>query len=558
MGNHSLDLQLIHKGEIMSAFALNSTTNYFPNPNENIMESLFQQYERVIFESIISTFCLDGLIKDQLGGDVDTIHNVRQIGEDSTMTYKNSRNKSLYESREKYDNGAYHRDPRYRNVVNAAKKDFIENGTLIPDTYVKGNTVMPINNKTVPRNRQGQLDHTVSAEFIHNDRGRVLAGIDGMELANNPDNLRYTNAALNNNMRNKSVKEYISWCEANPEQVNWGGKKGEPLPEHVKDKLRKEYTQAQKAYDAKLAHAYYTSPRFWDDTAKAAGKVAALMGVRQVCGFMFTEIWFAVKEKFEKIDSQFDFSKVLKSIGEGIRIGFERAKTKYRDLIQKFADGALAGAMSSITTTLCNIFFTTAKNTVRIIRQTYASLVQAAKILFLNPQNLPFGERMRATAKIVATGASIVVGVLISEALEETGIGKLPIIGELITTFCGTLVTGLMTCSLLYFLDRSELINNLVAFLNNIPSISDEVNYFLKQAEELEKYAAELMKIDLDKFKSEVKAYENAAKNIASAKSEEELYLILKDAFASLDINLPWQGNFNSFMQNKNNRLIFK
>ena len=35
---------------------------------------------------------------------------------------------------------------------------------------------------------------------------------------------------------------------------------------------------------------------------------------------------------------------------------------------------------------LCNVFLTTAKNVVTIIRQTWAYIVEALKILFINPQ----------------------------------------------------------------------------------------------------------------------------------------------------------------------------
>ena len=49
-------------------------------------------------ESLITSFGLDFLLmKDRHGGDVDTIHNVRQIGQDEQMTYKNESNQKAYE-----------------------------------------------------------------------------------------------------------------------------------------------------------------------------------------------------------------------------------------------------------------------------------------------------------------------------------------------------------------------------------------------------------------------------------------------------------------------------
>ena len=58
---------------------------------------------QVLVESLITSFGLDFLIKDQHGGDVDTIHNVRRIGQDEQMTYKNSANQSAYENLEIYN-----------------------------------------------------------------------------------------------------------------------------------------------------------------------------------------------------------------------------------------------------------------------------------------------------------------------------------------------------------------------------------------------------------------------------------------------------------------------
>lgn len=41
----------------------------------NAYSSIFQQYEKVIIDSLITSFGLDFLIQDQHGGDVDTIYN---------------------------------------------------------------------------------------------------------------------------------------------------------------------------------------------------------------------------------------------------------------------------------------------------------------------------------------------------------------------------------------------------------------------------------------------------------------------------------------------------
>ena len=94
------------------SFAIQSNNGFSPEPEDNVMDSIFKQYERVIIESLISSFGLDFLVKDQHGGDVDTIHNVRQIGKDEDMTYKNKTNQSNYENRGEYNSCEYHSDKR--------------------------------------------------------------------------------------------------------------------------------------------------------------------------------------------------------------------------------------------------------------------------------------------------------------------------------------------------------------------------------------------------------------------------------------------------------------
>ena len=216
--------------------------------------------------------------------------------------------------------------------------------------------------------------------------------------------------------------------------------------------------------------------------------------------------------------------------------------------------------MSSLTTTLCNIFFTTAKNSVRIIRQSYASLVEALKVLFINPDDYEFGDRMRAVVKILSVGASITVGILVSDAISHTTLGALGETGQIVQNFCGVFVTGIMSCTLLTFLDRSSVINSLVNSLNQIHTIETEVNYYRRWAEYFERYAAELMQIDLVQFEKESEACNAIAVQLDAAQTADELNYILKQAFQSRNIPLPWEGfsDFDAFMSHSSARLVFQ
>lgn len=522
----------------MSAnYTFNACKQFDPDPSEPVMDSIFQQYERVLVESLITSFGLDFLVNDRHGGDVDTIHNVRQIGQDERITYKNVLNQQAYEQKGTYNSTEYHHDARYiakNKEVSALKKE----GRLV-DAYT---------GKQIARNGKSDLDHVISAKEIHDDRGRVLAGLTGTDLANSSENLQATNPHTNRTKKADSMEDFLS-------------KHGGEYTDEQQTNMRQKDAVARKSYEAKLARAYYTSPKFAKDVARAAGNVSVSMGARQALGFVFTEMWFAVKEEFQKIEgSPFDLGDFLRAIGNGLKRGFERAKEKYKELFDKFLSGAVAGALSSLTTTLCNIFFTTAKNVVRIIRQSYASLVEAGKVLFINPENYTFGERMRAVAKILATGASIVVGVVVEDAVGNTGIKAIPILCDIVPSFCGVFVTGIMSCTLLYFLDKSELMNKLFKFLDGLHTIETEIQYYRQQAEYFEKYAAELAQIDLAQLKKETAFYSQITEKIEATETEEELNRVLKDALESADILIPWNGyeSFNQFMGDKKARLVFE
>ena len=525
----------------MSEFVLAASKNYNPDKSENVMQSIFSQYEKVIIQSIITSFGLDFLIKDQHGGDVDTIHSVRQIGTDPNMTYKNQQNQSDYENRGEYDSHSYHSHPGYKQKnreVSQQKKD----GTLT-DAYT---------GEALGANARVDLDHAISAKEIHDDPGRVLAGISGEELANDPTNLNPTNYHTNRSKKADTMDEYLE-------------KHGDEYTEEQKENMRRKDAQARKEYESKIARAYYTSPKFAKDVAVSAGKVGVKMGIRQALGLVFTEIWFSVKEEFVKYDVhpgwEMDMGDFFKAIGEGIKNGFASAKSKYKEILSNFASGTFSGIFSSITTTICNIFFTTAKNVVKIIRESFSSIVEAGKILLFNPDNLPFGERIRAAVKIIATGASVILGTLVSEAIGKTPVAAIPVIGDIVKTFCGTLCTGIVSCTLLYFLDRSPVINKIVNMLNKIPTSEDNVRYFQEQALLFERYAAELMKIDLEKFKQETSAYNRIASQINENTSDEELNFILRRSLKQLGIEMSWEkshDSFDSFMSDKKSKMVFE
>ena len=74
----------------------------------------------------------------------------------------------------------------------------------------------------------------------------------------------------------------------------------------------------------------------------------------------------------------------------------------------------------------------------------------------------------------------------------------------------------------------------------------------------LTEYMQELERIDIKAFKKETENYNLIADKLNNAKTEKELNGVLYKSFEQLNIPLPWKGDFDSFMGNKSNRLVFK
>lgn len=527
---------------------LNKLRNLPIQSEENVFNCIWNQYERVILESILSAFLLDFMITDQHGGDVDTINNVRQVGSDPRMTYKNAANQAAYDNRGEYSHKDvegigtnFQRDKH--NARNAYNENPKEN--TVKDAYTNRKLHFLGNSKGHPTENNANLDHVVAAKTIHDDRGRVLSGLSTRDIADIKENLAWTNEKLNKSLGDTDKKTYV---KDHPE-----------LSEDVKKNLIEKEKIAKAAQNKKMFQAYYLDPsnpqcrQFYKDATTAAGKVGIEMGIRQALGFVFIEVYLVTKQEVQNLAPGCDYSDITKAVTVGLKKGFESALSKYKDILAKFEEGFIAGGLASLCTTLCNIFFTTGKFFIKNIREILSCIIRSTSVLIINPEDLEVGDRLKMSTVIMATGASVLAGSYVGVKLAETPIAEIPVVGDMIIRFCSTLVSGLLSCTFLVFMDRSEFMNKIVDALNTIPS---EVTDMKEISAYIEMYAAELYQIDIEKFRRESEQYEEGATRIINARDDQELSIVLSDVYKTLE--LPWKGDFDDFMGNKDNHLVFE
>lgn len=526
------------------------------------------ELNKTMMQSLVNAFGLDFLLmQDKTGGNVDTIQNARQ------GVWATQEAAEAYQNRGAYDSKAYHQDSTYIQKGRQDKQKH-QDGTLY-DSY---------RDRNLRHDEKRQLDHTISAHEIHNDAGRVLAGLDGVKLANQDSNLNSTSAYLNNLKRNHSMEKFVNEIAPNrlneinnqlaqdkatlssmptktPEQrhkkreledkIKSNELKQAELKEVIekKDSLLKADKEAREDYNRSINVQYYTSSKFLQATVKDASMTGLKMGQRQALGLIFAEIWFEFRDSLtrisQKIKHDFKLGIFLEEAVESFKNIVERVKNRFKDLIAAFKDGFVAGAISSITTTLINIFATTAKNVVRLLRETYVYIVQAVKLVFKNPDNLPADQLMKEVFRILGTAVSVILGIVLNESLSKF-FASIPF-GVEIATFVSALASGVLMIGLNYMLDYSKIFENLKKFFDKIKDFfsgSSPYQQELKAIEELNRKLAEiLIEIGRIEFNIDPVEIDFLVDSLLETKDEYERGKILKDEVDRRGIDLPFEMN---------------
>lgn len=542
---------------------------------------LTHELHQTIVKSLTTSFGLDFLLfEDRKGGDVDTIHKVREYQKDLQNTGQsdihisnNMRAKLTPEGKnfEKYDSHAYHSNTNY---IQRGKTDKIQQQqSQLYDDY--RNTNMKINEKR-------QLDHIISASEIHHDAGRILADADGVILANQDENLSSTLGYINNKKSDMSVQEFIKKLPKMKQQKKDDITKDQakfaqlhatsPKEYHEKqkldDKIQKEQEHlkalesvdtknmlkkdqtARQNYNKTINNNYYSSSKFLHATAQDMSAKGLAMGTRQAVGLMLAEIWFELREQiphiYRKCCVNFQLSEFMSDIGQAIKNIWERVKSRFKDMLAAFKDGVIAGALASLTTTIFNAFTTISGRAIKIIRESWNSLVQAFKLLVFNPKKLSTGEKIRELTRILGSAAAIAAGTIVDEQMRHLlSVIPLDFIRDGLSAFVGALITGLLTVGLTYFLDHSEIMKKLWHFIDSLnDKYKQMVENYKEINAELDRYLIELSKIEFNMNSQELIDFSN---NLMLINNEYDMRKALSAEIQRRNIELPFEmGNTNS------------
>lgn len=514
------------------------------------------ELEKTVVNSLVTSFGLDFLLfKDKLGGDVNTVHNVRG------KVWATDQERQRYGQRGAYGGqaAAYHEHENYQ-ATGARDKGLQQQGKL-HDTY---------RSRTMAAHEQRNLDHVISASEVHNDAGRVLAELDGVALANQSSNLQTTHESINKSKKQtptadyvRNLPELIASHEASlaknavrlaamphdtPEQaqrvremedrIRKGQKKVDALKSIDTQAMLAKDSSARKAYDAEVNRRYYTSSKFLGASASAACSAGRRMGTRQMLGMVMAELWFELRSSLphilEKLRGDFRFPAFIAQVKRTMRNIWTRLQARFRDFLTTFQEGVFAGVLSSVMTTLFNIFATTSKGVIKIVREMWGQLVKAIKLLAFNPEQLPFVELCKAVVAVLNTGVAAVLGAIVYADL--AAVFHFPFGGEL-AAFCGALVTGVFTLGLNYYILHSAVAGKVWGFVQGLMPHNGVVLKFQAVNAELDRYLGDLARLEFNLDPGELEALEEA---LCGCTAEIDRGSLLKAALQTRGLELPF------------------
>lgn len=511
-----------------------------------------KEVNNTIIQSLVTSFGLDFLLlKDKEGGDVDTTHNVRK------KVWATETEQERYDNRGEYNSHEYHSHTNYKETNRQGKQKKLA-GEL-KDAYT-GNIFA--------QHDETNLDHIISANEIHHDPARILAEIDGADLANRDYNLTFTNGTVNKSKKASKMSDFVSRLKLEQEQLKLDIKSLENKPnltdieakklKSLKNKAQVNFDtmldidkKARKQNEAEVDSIYYKSSKFFVNTASSALNIGVRMGARQMLGLVFAELWFELKDKIpqliDKHKTKFKLKSFIEDLKEMTLNLWERIKVRFKDFFSEFKSGLFGGVLSSITTTLLNIFLTSTKLVGKLIRESWNSLVSAVKLLFFNPENLPLGDLLKSAFKIIGTSISVILGASLTNFLNTSGLFSFPFAND-IALFIGALVSGLLSLAMCYFLEHSSVMKKVWDFLNKFKDKFElTLEYYKNVNLALDQYLIELTQLEFNIDINEMQVFVNS---LQATNSEYERKIILNQEIKRNNISLPYDPDSDESCRN--------
>ena len=434
--------------------ALDELSNLHSKLPENQTSTLLHLCEASAISAITSQFGLASLIIDARdGGSVTTVHNFEKgitANEADAARYSDmiaNRNGKYLEVRNKVG---------YDKPLVKRRNEALQNEAIIIDEYTGRN---------LPKYGRVHLDHIVSVKEIESSvsANLALSPEERAKIAADKENLALIDGSINQSKGSDEMKVFL-----NKEDKKTGQRKAEKFGIDEQKAMQKDkkarkfvYGEIDKAKVKKYSKELLTTG--CKDITKIMAYPVIGVAMREIAQGAITEIKLAFKqrgkESFGEIWVRFKtrMSEILDSL-----------KSKWKDLVAGSIEEGLTSFISNLGVFLINVFATTLKRFVAMIRAGFVSLKEAVKILVNPPRGLDKDEVGYQAVKVLTAGLIGALSLGLSEAIDKfllsipvlTPIFSfiVPIIGksvgDIVSTCLSAILGGVLTTIVIYFMDK--------------------------------------------------------------------------------------------------------
>ncbi|MDE1169346.1 MAG: hypothetical protein PW845_29215 [Pseudomonas sp.] len=443
------------------------------------LEDMLHRCQRDVIGAIAGPLGLGKLIAtyDKVGGNVTTIHNAEQKiyaraeDEYNRSDYTNSRNRE----------GKRFEGQGKNSVGSTFTKSQLDQDGYLTDGYtgdrIKASTSSP--------------DHVIANSDFHKSGGFMLSKTDKADFATDTENLVSTDRSINQSMRDHDKPEWADRKSGGRQVTN------EAAFNIDRERFDAAVENGKKTAD-KHAPSLGEKAEFYSKNAAVTGVSEGLkMGGQQAFGMLMVEVFASA---FDEIKDVYQNGKksdsVLDELTVRLRTVGAKVAAKWENLIDGFTGGFISGFVSNAVTMLINLFVTTGKRAVRMIREGVFSLLKALKVMVLPPEGLTFAQASHEALKLLAVGGVVIAGVALEEMAEKL-ILSVPLFAPIasvltavlvgaLTAFCMTFVCYLIDKMDLLGVIRAERSNTVIAGLD--AQIDENVERSLALVQEIERY----------------------------------------------------------------------
>ncbi|MBI1320206.1 MAG: hypothetical protein GC168_14860 [Candidatus Hydrogenedens sp.] len=402
---------------------------------DDLMEGAKQQ----VLDALIKPFGLAKILfQDHDGGNVTTIHNMKQGLKPANKTHK-------------YDDEARDVYVKYKTskCMDDYKKSRINVHGKIQDTYT-GKFLDEIEDRV-------ETDHVYPLKTFHLNGGFMLNDQRKADFASDRENFAVTKREINRSKLDQELagfeaKTVQKKTASNKNRFDMDGRRTRAAAERGSQTAQKHKpTVGEKA-------TFYGK-----EIVSTGASEATSMGVQQAIGLLLHELASGLIAEARDFFKQWRGGSLGGGVLQDLRERFQRIGSRlvrrWDVAFKAFVEGSISGFVSNLVTFVINTFLTTFRRVVRIIREGTLSLLRAFKLLLFPPKGMTRREAAHEASKIFAAGLAVAAGLGIEEFVSKSLLAVAPFIApfaDMIAVVVVGILTGIGSAILVYLLDRID------------------------------------------------------------------------------------------------------